>query len=180
MSPATAWRRARLAALCPAVLLLLVPLHTLAHPLRLSLSEIEYTSDEAMLTISLRLFLMDVNEALVFDPESTELRFCEPDESPNAEPMLLDYLGEFFYVKANGTPIELNIKRKKLSGEGDNVALGVEFEQRVTPPLTSLEIKNAVFTDLFFDQSNIVYVHVDGEPTSLMLNKKTPEHEITF
>ena len=151
-----------------------------AHPLRLSLSEIEYESEQRRLTISLRLFLMDVNEALVFDPESTELAFCEPHEAAQAESMLLDYLDRFFYVKANGKPVELHIKSKTLHGEGINTAIALLFEHREAPPLRSLEIKNGVFTDLFFDQSNIVYVHVDGSSTSLMLNKKTPVHQLTF
>lgn len=156
------------------------PLNVESHPLKLSLSEIEYSSDQQLLTINLRLFLTDVNEALVFDPNSTELAFCQPNESVHAERMLLEYLGRFFHVKANGTKIDLNIKSKRLKGDGMNTALGVLFEHRQTQPLTSLEIKNAVFTDLFFDQSNIVYVHVDGESKSLMLNKKTPSHKLTF
>ena len=156
------------------------PLAAAAHPLRLSLSEIEYSSDDQLLTISLRLFLMDVNEALVFDPDSTELAFCQPDEPEHAERLLLEYLDRFFHVKANGQKIDLQIKSKALHGEGDNTALGVVFEIRQQQPLSSLEIKNAVFTDLFFDQSNIVYVHVNGDSSSLMLNKDTPVHELTF
>ncbi|MEM9897930.1 MAG: DUF6702 family protein [Pseudomonadota bacterium] len=156
------------------------PYQAAAHPLRLSLSEIEYASDNGLLTISLRLFLMDVNQALVFDPESTELAFCQPNESEAAEPLLMAYLDEFFYIKANGQKVPLEIKSKKLHGDGINEAIGVVFEHRQAPPLTSLEIKNAVFTDLFFDQNNIVYVHIDGKSTSLMLNKKTPTHTLEF
>ena len=151
-----------------------------AHPLRLSLSEIEYDSDQQLITISLRLFLMDVREALIFDPQSTELAFTLPNESPAAERLLLNYVNRLFYVKANGGKIELQIKRKRLSGEGDNTALGVLFEHRQEQPLISLEIKNAVFTDLFFDQNNIVYVHVNGDSRSFMLNKKTPIHTLKF
>ena len=44
----------------------------------------------------------------------------------------------------------------------------------------SLEIKNTVFTDLFFDQNNIVYVHANGESKSIMLNKKTAIHQLEF
>ncbi|MEM1401873.1 MAG: DUF6702 family protein [Pseudomonadota bacterium] len=157
-----------------------IALPAAAHPLRLSLSEIEYTSDAQLLTINLRLFLMDVREALLFDPDSTELAFCQPAESPDAERLLLEYLNEFFYVRVNGERVALRIKEKALSGEGDNVALGVLFEYQQAPPLQSLEIKNAVFTDLFFDQSNVVYVFVDGKSESLMLNKKTPLHELRF
>ena len=116
-----------------------------AHPLRLSLSQIEYKAAEQSLSISLRLFLTDVNEALVFDPYSTQLSFCQANEAPEAESLLLEYL-------ANYRAEHLN----------------------------SLEIKNAIFTDLFFDQSNIVYVYINGNPTSLMLNKATPVHTLDF
>jgi len=132
------------------------------------------------MTINLKLFLMDVNEALVFDPESDELAFCQPDEPAHANELLLEYLNQLFYVKTNGEKVALKIKQKKLSGEGDNVALVVFVEHRLSEPLTSLEIKNAVFTDLFFDQSNIVYVHVDEDSKSLMLNKKTTTHTLNF
>ena len=151
-----------------------------AHPLRLSLSEIEYSDDKALLNISLRLFLMDVNEALVFDPNSRELAFCEPNESPNAERLLLEYLNEYFHVIANGQKVDLNIQSKRLAGEGINIALGVDFEHQLEPPLKTLEIKNAVFTDLFFDQSNVVYIHVNDESDSLMLNIDTPVHQLSF
>ncbi len=132
------------------------------------------------MTINLKLFLTDVNEAIVFDPYSTELAFCQPNESPKAETLLLDYLNNFFFVKANGRQLELRIKSKKLNGEGENTALWLYLEYPQDSPLTSLEIKNAVFTDLFFDQTNIVYVHIDGESKSMMLNKKTPTHLLNF
>ena len=151
-----------------------------AHPLKLSLCEIEYKADEQVLSIQLKLFLTDVNEALVFDPQSKELAFCQPNESAQANQMLLDYLNRFFYVKVNGKKVNLQIKHKKLSGEGDNTALWVYFEHQLPPPLTSLEIKNAVFTDLFYDQNNIVYAHINGKSKSLMLNKKTSAHQLTF
>ena len=51
---------------------------------------------------------MDVNEALTFDPESTELRFCEPDESPNANALLMSYLNDFISIEANGQRIPLS------------------------------------------------------------------------
>ena len=76
--------------------------------------------------------------------------------------------------------VDLKIKHKKLSGEGDNTALWVYFEIRQATPLKTLEVKNAVFTDLFFDQNNIVYVHVNGDSKSMMLNKKTPVHQLKF
>jgi hypothetical protein len=123
---------------------------------------------------------MDVNEALVFDPNSKELAFCQPNESANAEQLLLNYLNIFFYVKVNGKKVALKIKSKRLSGEGDNVALWLLFEYRKDQNIKSLEIKNAIFTDLFFDQNNVIYIYVNGDSRSLMLNKKTTTYQLTF
>ena len=150
------------------------------HPLKLSLSQIEYSLESNTIQIDLRLFLMDVNEALTFDPESTELRFCEPDESPNANPLLMSYLNEFISIEANGQRIPIKLENKSLKGEGINTALQISFEYPQEMPLKTLKIKNTVFTDLFFDQTNIIYVHINSDSTSLMLNKRTPSHTLTF
>ena len=166
------------AALCLVLLVYCVDLQ--AHPLKLSLCQIEYASAEKTLTIELRLFLMDVNEALVFDPDNKELGLGQSDEVPHAEGMLLGYLNRHFYIKANGKQLALKIKNKSLNGQGDDTALGLTFSYPSHEKIISLEIKNAVFTDLFFDQSNVVYVHVDDDSRSLMLNKKTPVHKLVY
>ena len=76
--------------------------------------------------------------------------------------------------------LELEIERKELSGTGDNTALALTFVTHRVKDLVSLEVKNAVFTDLFFDQSNILYIYANGKPNSLMLNKSTPIHKLEF
>ncbi len=148
--------------------------------LRYSQSEVEYNSDNQLLTYNLRLFLTDVNEALGLDPQSNELAFGQSDESPRANRMLLDYLNQLFHIKVNGQDMQLQIKSKQLSGEGDNTALSVYFEYQQSSPLTSLEIKNAVFTDLFPNQNNIVYVNFDKKSKVLVHNKKTHTHQLDF
>tara|TARA_B100000900_G_C20574420_1_gene714732 strand:- start:683 stop:1204 length:522 start_codon:yes stop_codon:yes gene_type:complete len=162
------------------VLLSLIAEGGLAHPLRLSVSQIEYSSDTARITVSLRLFLTDVNEALVFDPDNDELRLGREDEMPNAEALLIAYLNEFFYLKINENEVPIVVKSKDIGGTGQDTVLELLLEHSVTPPLRSLEIKNAVFTDLFFDQTNVVYIHRDDTSRSLMLNKKTPMSSLVF
>lgn len=150
------------------------------HPLRLSLCEIEYRENKQLITVNLKLFLTDVNEAILFDPYSDKLAFCQPDEAPEANELLMNYINRFFYVKTNDKKIPFKVKSKRLSGEGDNTALWVYFEVKQATKLNTLEVKNAVFTDLFFDQNNIVYVHVNGKSHSMMLNKKTTTHLLDF
>ena len=114
------------------------------------------------------------------DSYSKDLAFCQTNESKHANRLLLNYLNQFFYIKVNSKILELEIKNKNLKGEGDNTALWLHFEYIQTSPLQSLEIKNAVFTDLFFDQNNIVYIHIDEKSKSLMLDKKKSIHQLRF
>ena len=144
-----------------------------AHPLRLSLSEMEYNSDLELITVSLRLFLMDVREALIFDPQSAELAFTLPHESPAAERLLLNYVNRLFYVKANGEKVDLQIKRKRLSGEGDNTALGVLFEHRQEQPLKSSKSRTLSSPTCFLIKT-ILSMYVNGDSRSFMLNEKRP------
>ncbi len=153
---------------------------TVIHPLKLSLCEIEYYSNKKLLTVNLKLFLTDVNEALLFDPNNNELAFCQTNESVKAESLLMDYLNQVFHIKFNSKIVDLKIKKKKLGGVGQNTALWIYFEFMDDSPMNSLEIKNAVFTDLFYDQNNIVYIHVNGESKSIMLNKKSPIYKLKF
>ena len=150
------------------------------HPLRLSLCEIEYFSETRIISINLKLFLTDVNEAILFDPNNNELAFCQPNESTNANQMLLDYINRYFYVKVNEESIPLEIKNKRLSGEDENTALWIYIEHSQLGELNSIEIKNAIFTDLFFDQNNIVYIHLNNQSNSVMLNKKTSVYHLKF
>ena len=150
------------------------------HPLRLSLCEIEYFSKTRIISINLKLFLTDVNEAILFDPNNNELAFCQPNESTNANQMLLDYINRYFYVKVNEESIPLEIKNKRLSGEDENIALWINLEHSQLGELNSIEIKNAIFTDLFFDQNNIVYIHINNQSNSIMLNKKTSVYHLKF
>ena len=150
------------------------------HPLRLSLCEIEYFTETRIISINLKLFLTDVNEAILFDPNNNELAFCQPNESINANQMLLDYVNRYFYVKVNEESIPLEIKNKRLSGEDENTALWIYLEYRQLGEIKSIEIKNAIFTDLFFDQNNIVYIHINNQSNSIMLNKKTSVYHLKF
>ena len=162
------------------ILLCLLAERGWAHPLRLSVSQIEYASDSAEITVSLRLFLTDVNEALVFDPENDQLRLGREDETPNAEDLLIAYLNEFFYLKINEDVVPIVVDSKNIGGTGQDTVLELLIKHSVTPPLRSLEIKNAIFTDLFFDQTNVIYIHRDNISRSLMLNKKTPTSTLVF
>ena len=144
-----------------------------AHPLRLSLCEIEHASESGRNQPAPIRYGRERSHRLRSGQHGPSLGL--PEEAPNAEALLMNYLNRFFEVRANGEKIDLRIQSKRLKGEGDNTALAVEFEHTLDAPLAW----NAVFT-VNFDQNNIVYVHVDDDSRSLMLSKNTPIAELAY
>ena len=63
--------------------------------LRLSLCEIEYKENEQLITVNLKLFLTDVNEQYSLT-HNDKLAFCQPDEAPEANELLMNYINKFF------------------------------------------------------------------------------------
>ena len=110
----------------------------------------------------------------------SHLRSIRGNTNVIMHPHILDYINRYFYVKVNEKSIPLEIKNKRLSGEDENTALWIYLEHSQLGELSSIEIKNAIFTDLFFDQNNIVYIHHNNQSNSVMLNKKTSVYQLKF
>ena len=83
------------------------------HPLRLSLCENKYFSNTHYFD-NLKLFLTDVNEAILFDPNNNDSHFASLTNQL-MQTVLLDYINRYFYVKVNEESIPLEIKNKRLS-----------------------------------------------------------------
>ena len=124
---------------------------------------------------------MDVNEAIVFDPDSTALSLGLPEEAPNAEALLMNYLNRFFEVRANGEKIDSLIQSKRLKGEGDNTALAVEFEHTSDAPLATLgRQERGVHRSILRSEQYQARI-VDDDSRSLMLSKNNAfETELAY
>jgi len=127
----------------------------LIHDLHMSNCEIEYKAEESVIQISLRVFIDDLEAALV--KRGTEnLYLCTKKEHSEAENYITEYISEMFKIYVDGKEIPHKFIGKEMSE--DLAAVWCYLEINNISINTALSIENQVLMDLFDDQRNLTKV----------------------
>lgn len=146
-----------------------------AHEFYLSVTEIAYKKETQSLQIITRIFVDDFEEVLRmrFDDE---IRLIPDDEKGPVSEMIKKYLDQKLQVKIGEEKLQLNYLGKEY--DADQVVLYMEIED--VRPFTEIEVNNAILTDLFDDQKNVVHVQVNGVTKSMLLQKDNDNESLFF
>jgi fructose 1,6-bisphosphatase len=128
------------------------------HDFHVSITVAEINPKNGNLEGYLKLFSDDVEEAL----------------KQNAPKKLEEYVFTHFYFKSG----DKKIVPSYIGKEEENGLTYVYFEAKSFPSNNPISAYNAVFFDMFEDQSNIVNLKIKGENTSVFLSKHTPEDQL--
>jgi len=135
---------------------------TARHDFHTSLAEVRYNPAERTLEVSLRVFTDDLESALSKDNAGKIIRVTD---DPAADPFLKNYLSRYFSV------IDAANRRKPVSLLGKEITVDVTwiyFEVREVESLAGKRLQNAVLTELFDDQINMVnFITPKGKRTFL-------------
>lgn len=135
-----------------------------AHKFYVSIYQIDYVPAKKMLQITSRIFVDDLNEALLRKyKQKTQLG--EPSETPEDIALMKKYLSENFSVKLDGQPKTINY----LSREFENNVIICYFNVKDATKVRTMEIRNTALLELFPDQQNIINTNVSGNKQSLLL-----------
>lgn len=146
-----------------------------SHKFYVSVTEIEYNEKAQSLQIISRVFIDDMEELLKTRYDKS-LRLGKSNESPEAKKYLKQYLNKKIEIEIDGKLVEMNYLGKEY--ENDMLLLYLEI-----PKVTSfkkIEVKNAVLTDMFSEQKNLVHVTYKGSTKSAILNKDKQEDVLNF
>jgi hypothetical protein len=142
------------------VFLLLPVLTARAHPLHLSITNITY--ENGRLGISMKTFLKDW-ETAYFHYHSDTIDFDNP---ANREiPWFRDYLHRSFYLAPGEGKEAIALELDSLDYENDFAVLHLHGEVHGDPE--SLYIYNALLTDIYPDQSNLVIFGFQNKETGI-------------
>ena len=145
------------------------------HPFYVSVTEMNYDAADSVLEVSVKLFTDDLAQALEARYQSN-LHLGEPEEHPDADVFVALYLREQLSIQAHDLPLEQQY-------------LGKEFEEDVTwcylaVPIAqapqALLIRNALLTDQFEAQRNLVHLRVGSQRKSLMLHRGKLSERVEF
>lgn len=154
-------------------LFLVVPPAT-AHDYHVSVADVRFNAKTQMLEIALRVFTDDLENALTQRQKKT-VKFSQSEE---VKQQIHAYLQDRLQLKDAAGKI-FPIKLLGYEEEDDAVWMYIEASVQAKT-LPKLRIKNAVLTELFDDQMNMVNFEVNGRKTSVILNQGTPEKLVTF
>ncbi|MFO8146328.1 MAG: DUF6702 family protein [Gillisia sp.] len=146
-----------------------------SHKFYVSVTEIEYNEEVQSLQIISRIFTDDL-EALLQERYDPTIKLLSSGDEGAVKANLKKYLGQKFRVQVNGKPYEVNYLGKEY--EDDMTLLYLEVPN--VSSVKSVKIKNAILTDLFPEQKNLVHVELKGTTKSLILTGERDEDKLIF
>ena|SRR5215203_1116485 len=145
------------------------------HPLHVTVTEINYDEKDKALEIMMRIFADDLETTLRKAQNVPDLDVTNP-KPMSLDEMMRSYLSTNFAISLDGKSQTVNY----IGNERDGAAFIFYIEVPKVRKWSKISVTNAVLTEVFDDQSNLVHVTVGEEVKSLRLNKSNPSQELAF
>ena len=144
---------------------------TTAHPLHLSVINITIQGKE--LVISMNTFVDDW-ETAYYHYHSTRIDLSIP-ENYRGDWFLTSIFEAFEIREEPGSdPIKLKIENVTF----DELSMKIDIQGRLRKAPKTLYIYNAILTDIFPDQNNLVIISLDNKQTGMKFDYKTKQEEL--
>src|SRR5690606_35329979 len=147
-----------------------------AHPIHVSVTEIEYDRSDQALEIMMRVFTDDLELTLKSAFDVPSLDVLHPGSKKQLDDMMKEYLDRHLRISLDGKQHALNYLGHDL--DGDAIVFYIEVARAA--PWKTIEIMNDVIMETYDDQSNIVHVYVEKEVKSARLTRRKPVARLTF
>jgi hypothetical protein len=147
----------------------------LMHKFYVSLSEIRYNTETERFEVSMRIFPDDLDRALL-ERSGIHTQLATELEHKSADSLLMVYLLEDFTLQVNGEEIALNYLGKE--PESDAIWCYMESSKVVAPE--TITVGNAILTEYFPDQVNIIQVYHGKWNKGLLLNRNENAGKLTI
>ena len=152
-------------------LAMLLPVRSPAHPLHLSITNITY--ENGKLNITMKSFRDDW-EVGYFHYHSRPIDFRDPGK--REIPWFSEYLNKSFRIAAGKEMPDLTIEIDTVFLDED--AMTIEMHAAVPSSPNSLYIYNALLTDIYPDQTNLVIFVYEKKETGIKLDIKKHDAEL--
>ena len=159
------------------LLIIILPLisFTALHKYYVSVTEIEYVSEQKSVQIISRIFIDDF-ESLLRNRYDERLTLAIENEDDLVNYYTEKYLKEKLKITINGQPLEFNFIGKEY--EEDIMLNYLEIVD--VDNISSIEVTNRILFELFPAQKNIVRFKIDSKNKSILLIKENDKGLLNF
>lgn len=147
----------------------------LLHPLHLSVMEITWDEREKELEIMLRVFSDDLELAIRHAKNDPDLNVLTASQT-TIDALAWAYLQPRFVLAADGKKLPV----KYLGHEAEEDVLIFYIQVQPIKKFATIDITNAVLTEYYDDQANIVNMTVNHKTKSLKLMRDNPSGRLSF
>jgi hypothetical protein len=152
-------------------LLLFLPAKTQAHPLHLSITNITY--ENGKLSITMKTFRDDW-ELAYYHYHGKLIDFSDP--ANRALPWFNSYLNKNFRISWEKGKAGMDLEIGPVSMEED--AMTIEMHGKLSSKPNSLYIYNALLTDIYPDQTNLVMFGIGKKETGIKFDVRKHDAEV--
>lgn len=145
------------------------------HKFYVSITKVDYNTEEASLQIITKLFIDDV-EKVLNTRYQTNTHLNTKNETPKDRELLKKYILDKLAITVNGKPVTLDY----LGIEYDIDVVKSYIEVRGVTNLKSIEVENTLLFDEFEEQQNIIHINVKDAKRSLVLDTDNPKGLLKF
>jgi hypothetical protein len=147
-----------------------------AHPIHVSVTEIEFDQKDQALEIMMRVFMDDLELTLRNDLKEPQLDILNPGNKTSVDGLVKQYLKDHFTISLDNQIQKTNY----LGHEREGQAFIFYIEVTDVQPWKTITIRNDIIMSTHGDQSNIIHVFKNDEVRSLRLTRNTPVDKLTF
>lgn len=137
-----------------------------AHPIYVSVSEIEYIPSSQRVEVSCKMFTDDLEQVLREQKPTVKFDLLNESKHNSMKPFVAAYVQAHFQLKGGNQPIALRF----LDYEQDEEGIVCYLESDRVAPFTELHITNSLLYERSPQQMGIMHILKEGKRQSLKLN----------
>jgi hypothetical protein len=137
----------------------------IAHPLYISVTEINHNPKEKILEVSCKMFTNDL-EAALEKLSSVHVDLSAGKDKAAGDKLIEAYVEKHLRMKLDGKPVVLHF----VGSEKENDGTWSYFQVNEVPTLKRIDVVNELLYDSFNQQINIMHVTVGGQRRSTRLD----------
>ena len=149
---------------------------TAAHPLYISVTEMEYNATEKTLEIACKVFTDDFEKGLAKANEA-KVDMYNPKDKALLEKQIADYIRKHLLIKVDGKPLTLEYVGYELEEQS---TWSYHQVSKLTAPPKKVEVHSSIFYELYDKQINIVHMSSGGSRKSTKLDYPATETVFEF
>jgi hypothetical protein len=146
-----------------------------AHKFYVSVTQIDYVPKKQRIEITSRIFIDDFEKVLK-KKHSQNIYLATKKQIPEADKYVKQYLEDKIGIIVNKKPVKIDYLAMEVEDDVLICYLRVPFSGKIT----TFEIFNSLFTEIFEEQKNIVHTNINSNKKSVLLTNSEQSSLLEF